>query len=81
MTLTPEQKPLLMGQTAARRFIHRLATDRYRIPDFRHKSLRQKPNSHLPGRRESMGVIAVAEAALDDIFIDAPPGGVRRSLP
>jgi predicted alpha/beta hydrolase len=32
--------------------------------------LRQKPNSHLLGNRESMGVIAVAEAALDDVFID-----------
>jgi predicted alpha/beta hydrolase len=32
--------------------------------------LRQKPNSHLLGRRDSMGVIAVAEAALDDFFID-----------
>jgi predicted alpha/beta hydrolase len=32
--------------------------------------LRQKPNSHLLGRRESMGVIAVAEVALDDFFID-----------
>jgi predicted alpha/beta hydrolase len=44
--------------------------DRYRIPDFRHKSLQQKPNSHLLGRRESVGVIAVAKAALDDFFID-----------
>jgi predicted alpha/beta hydrolase len=32
--------------------------------------LQQKPNSHLLGNRESMGVIAVAEAALDDVFID-----------
>jgi predicted alpha/beta hydrolase len=32
--------------------------------------LRQKPNSHLLGNRESTGVIAVAEAALDDVFID-----------
>ena len=32
--------------------------------------MRQKPNSHLLGRRDSMGVIAVAEAALDDFFID-----------
>jgi predicted alpha/beta hydrolase len=55
---------------AARRFIHRLTADRYRIPDFGHKPLRQKPNSHLLGRRDSMGVIAVVEAALDDFFID-----------
>jgi predicted alpha/beta hydrolase len=32
--------------------------------------LRQKPNSHLLGNRESTGVIAMAEAALDDVFID-----------
>jgi predicted alpha/beta hydrolase len=32
--------------------------------------LRQKPNSHLLGRRDSMGVTAVAEAALDDVFMD-----------
>jgi predicted alpha/beta hydrolase len=32
--------------------------------------LRQKPNSHLLRDRESMGEIAVAEAALDDVFID-----------
>jgi hypothetical protein len=37
--------------------------------------LRQKPNSHLLGHRESMGVIAAAEAAPDDFFIDALPGG------
>jgi predicted alpha/beta hydrolase len=32
--------------------------------------LRQKPNPHLFGDRESAGEIAVAEAALDDVFID-----------
>jgi predicted alpha/beta hydrolase len=32
--------------------------------------LRQKPNSHLLTTRESTGEIAVAEAALDDVFID-----------
>jgi predicted alpha/beta hydrolase len=32
--------------------------------------LRQKPNSHLLDSRESTGVIAVAEAALDDFFTD-----------
>jgi predicted alpha/beta hydrolase len=32
--------------------------------------LRQKPNSHLPGGREATGEIAVAEAGLDDVFID-----------
>jgi predicted alpha/beta hydrolase len=32
--------------------------------------LRQKPNSHLLARRERTGEIAVAEAALDDVFID-----------
>jgi predicted alpha/beta hydrolase len=32
--------------------------------------LRQKPNSHLLGRLGSPGEIAVAEAALDDVFID-----------
>jgi predicted alpha/beta hydrolase len=32
--------------------------------------LRQKPNPHLFGDRESTGEIAVAEAALDDVFID-----------
>jgi predicted alpha/beta hydrolase len=32
--------------------------------------LRQKPNSHLLAARESTGEIAVAEAALDDVFID-----------
>ena len=34
------------------------------------KPLRQKPNSHLLARRERIGEIAVAEAALDDVFID-----------
>jgi predicted alpha/beta hydrolase len=34
------------------------------------KPLRQKPNSHLLERRERTGEIAVAEAALDDVFID-----------
>lgn len=32
--------------------------------------MRQKPNSHLLEGRESTGEIAVAEAALDDVFID-----------
>ncbi len=32
--------------------------------------MRQKPNSHLLEDRESTGEIAVAEAALDDVFID-----------
>ena len=32
--------------------------------------MRQKPNSHLLGGREGTGEIAVAEAALDDVFID-----------
>jgi predicted alpha/beta hydrolase len=32
--------------------------------------LRQKPNSHLLEERGSTGEIAVAEAALDDVFID-----------
>jgi hypothetical protein len=32
--------------------------------------LRQKPNSHLLGGREGTGEIAVAEAGLDDVFID-----------
>jgi predicted alpha/beta hydrolase len=32
--------------------------------------LRQKPNSHLLAAREGTGEIAVAEAALDDVFID-----------
>ena len=32
--------------------------------------MRQKPNSHLLARRERTGEIAVAEAALDDVFID-----------
>jgi predicted alpha/beta hydrolase len=32
--------------------------------------LRQKPNSHLLGRLETKGEIAVAEAGLDDVFVD-----------
>jgi hypothetical protein len=32
--------------------------------------LRQKPNSHLLEQREGLREIAVAEAALDDVFID-----------
>ena len=40
--------------------------------DFRprDKPLRQKPNSHLLGPSRKTGEIAVAEAGLDDVFID-----------
>jgi predicted alpha/beta hydrolase len=41
-----------------------------RLSSARDKPLRQKPNSHLLARRERTGEIAVAEAALDDVFID-----------
>ena len=38
--------------------------------DLKDKPLRQKPNSPLPGGRENKGKSRVAEAALDDVFID-----------
>jgi predicted alpha/beta hydrolase len=40
------------------------------ISAARDKPLRQKPNSHLLEQREGSREIAVAEAALDDVFID-----------
>jgi len=59
MTLTPEQKPLLIEGKRKRRVIHRLFRKGYRHlprlepvgfesrPEAYDKPLRQKPNSHL----------------------------------
>src|SRR5580698_4793983 len=70
MTSTPEQKPLLMaGSEVAGLYTGPRRTASW-ISTSCDKPLRQKPNSHLLDPAEEQGEIAVAEAALDDVFVD-----------
>src|SRR4051794_3656055 len=69
MTLTPEQKPLVTGRSEGSGYTQ---ADKGPPVAFLppRQALRQKPNSHLVRRSRRHGGIAVAEAALDDVFID-----------